>query len=71
MIIEEYWKDVTIYYVTFKVDNDLRKINRTFVLEENLTETEVAKIITARFPHVEQILQVEECENAFLAKELS
>lgn len=71
MIIEEYWKDVTIYYVTFKADNVLRKISRTFVLEENLTETEVAKIITARFPHVEQILQVEECENAFLAKELS
>ncbi|MBP1039914.1 hypothetical protein I6N95_02705 [Vagococcus sp. BWB3-3] len=71
MIIEEYWKDVTIYYVTFKADNVLRKISRTFVLEENLTETEVAKLITARFPHVEQILQVEECENAFLAKELS
>lgn len=68
MMIEKNWKDVTIYYVTFKADNVLRKISRTFVFEGYLTEVEVAKVITTRFPHIEQVIHVEECENAFLAR---
>lgn len=70
MIIEKNWKDVTIYYVTFKAENVLRQICRTFVFEGYLSEAEVAKVVTARFPHIEQIILVEECETAFLAREL-
>lgn len=70
MDIEKNWKDVTIYYVTFKADNFSRDVSRTFVFERYLTETEVARIVTAKFPHIQRILHVEECEAAFLAKEL-
>lgn len=62
MKIEDYWDDKTIYYVEFLVviDSLEKKICKTLIFPEILSEDEIPKIIRKKFNSVLKIIHLEE-----------
>ena len=70
MKIEDYWDDTTIYYVEFLVliDSLEKKICKTLIFPEILSEDEISNIIRKKFNSVLKIIHLEEVESCLSYK---
>ena len=60
--IEAYWQDAVIYVVCFQVRNsngNYRDIKKNLIFKEQLSEQEVADIITRKFSNVQKVKYVD------------
>lgn len=70
MRIEDYWEDVFLYYVQFKVNQDGRDrtIFKCIILYAPSTNLEITKLIFSKFNNVESVTSIELYDDALLMK---
>lgn len=71
MRIEDYWEDVFLYYVQFRVNQDGRDriVSKSIILYAPLTNLEITNLIFSKFNKVESIKLIEFQEDVLLIKE--
>lgn len=71
MNIEKYWSDITIYYITFIINNGHEKktIERTFVFDSDIDEKEIKTKIFNYFDNIESIEHIDFWDQGLLKNE--
>lgn len=65
MRIEDYWTDIVLYYVEFRVYSEReRKINKVLAFPPELSVMEVKNMIKLKFNNVLEIEVIDEIEDA-------
>lgn len=67
-MIEEYWQDSFIYYVTFTSDYSKTKYTRALIFKAEKSVDEIKNIVLTRFKNVLEINRIEEFEDGLLLK---
>ncbi|MEG0159193.1 MULTISPECIES: hypothetical protein [Carnobacterium] len=67
-MIEEYWQDSFIYYVTFTSDHSEIKFTRALIFKTQKSEDEIKDIVLTRFKNVLEVNRIEESEDGLLLK---
>lgn len=68
-MIEEYWKDSFIYYVTFVSNNSKLKFTRALIFSHQKTFEEIEDVVFSRFEGIREVIQIDEFDDALLFKE--
>lgn len=68
MSIEKYWSDITIYYISFTINNERgkQKIDRLFAFESSINEQEIKKYIFTYFDNVESVEYIDYWDQGLL-----
>lgn len=67
-MIEEYWQDSFIYYVTFTSYYSKTKFTRALIFKTEKSVDEIEEIVLTRFKNVLEINRIEEFEDGLLLK---
>lgn len=69
--VEDYWEDVTIYYVEFIALTGLntkRKHRKTLAFSSAISKEDVYHLVPVYFNHIDEILHVDELTDGLLLK---
>ncbi|PLS34482.1 hypothetical protein CYV26_08505 [Carnobacterium maltaromaticum] len=70
--VEDYWEDVTIYYVkfvAFTASNSRRKHRKTLAFNSSVSKEDVYHLVSVYFNHIDEVLYVDELTDGLLLKE--
>ncbi|MCC4311417.1 hypothetical protein [Carnobacterium maltaromaticum] len=70
--VEDYWEDVTIYYVEFVAftgSNSRRKHRKTLAFNSSINKEDVYHLVSVYFNHIDEVLYVDELTDGLLLKE--
>lgn len=70
-MIDEYWTDITVYYVEFTVKTDFysnRKYGRTLAFNSFISKKEITHLITVYLKDIDEVLFLDVLEDALLLK---
>lgn len=67
-MVEEYWQDGFIYYVTFISKHSPLKFTRALVFNQPKNHEEIKKVIFNNFKNVLEVTQIDEFDEALLLK---
>lgn len=67
-MIEDYWQDGFIYYVTFISKHRQLKFTRALVFKSPKNHEEIKKVVLNNFNNVLKVTQIDEFENVLLLK---
>lgn len=70
--IDDYWEDVTIYYVEFVAStgsNSKRKHRKTLAFNSSISKEDVYHLVSVYFNHIDEVLYVDELTDGLRLKE--
>ncbi|MDZ5759991.1 hypothetical protein RAK27_15110 [Carnobacterium maltaromaticum] len=68
-MIEDYWQDGFIYYVTFISKYSELKFTKALIFSHPKKIKEIEKVVFNRFKGVQEIVKIDEFDDALLLKE--
>lgn len=69
--VEDYWEDVTVYYVEFKSLNreqELSTHRRTLIFRTSISPSAVKKVVKGSFSNIIEVTEVDELTEALFFK---
>lgn len=68
MRIEDYWEDITTYYIEFLTENFSRKISKVISVSGEKSHQEIENIIHTHFKKVDKVIRIDFWEYGLLLK---
>lgn len=68
MRIEDYWEDISTYYIEFLTGNFSRKISKVISISGDPSVEEIESIIYKYFKKVDKVIRIEFWEEGLLLK---